>query len=225
MYFFTVLTYPGGITDELQQRCCTYCAEKFTSYIIVKEYGKSKKNPHLNVVYLLPEYQNEVNWSKNASKMWKLLYQGMFLPDKTPNLTRTKKCSTPENVIGGYLQKESICEILVNTGFDILKMKQQALSNQKDKDKEKPVQIHKAHIVIYEYLENTKKDYDMFLLHGNYSTTYQEIYSVFKQAIMDMIKEGYIIAHLLPKLKLIYDTFRIVYFDDSSILDKYIRDS
>jgi len=51
MYFFTVLTYPGGCPQSVTDLALRYCENKFSKYIIVTELGKSGRNLHVNIVY------------------------------------------------------------------------------------------------------------------------------------------------------------------------------
>lgn len=142
MYYFTVLTYPGGITDEIQNALLQFCANKFTTYIIVLEYGKSKQNPHLNIVYEISDDLQQ-HWSSNANKYFKKCYAFHDLSFDQTRLIKTKRCSSPANVIGGYLQKEDLMKVLINKGFDIEHLKDLAKINLK------PVKLSIKNIHVY----------------------------------------------------------------------------
>lgn len=202
-YFFTVLTYPGGITEEIQQALCRFADNKFSKYIIVKEFGKSQTNPHLNIVYQLPEHLDERNWSKNSNKYFK---QNCYfqLPEKTFNLVQTKKCSSPENVVGGYLQKEHNAQIIINKGFDIESMKHIADENRK----KVKITLNNAHEIVHDFCQ----------INNIYPNT--KIY--FREILTLMVHQGYKIHVVLPYLNKIYDNYHLYYGFTAKIVDKYL---
>lgn len=128
--FYTVLTLLDNDFAVI-----TRCAD-FQKFIIIVEYGKSGINKHYNIIYQLKDGINQENWYKNSKKFWKFLYTQKQL-DALPTqdyLIKTKKCTTPENVIGGYCIKEQGYKIIQNKGFDIELCKNIAQSNQQERD-------------------------------------------------------------------------------------------
>jgi len=104
----------------------------FKKFIIIQETGASGDNKHYNIVYELKEGVNPTSFHKNSQKFWRLLYTKQFL-DSLPTLDfliTNKKCSTPENVIGGYLQKEHNARVVYNCGYDVELCKMIAKDNQ-----------------------------------------------------------------------------------------------
>lgn len=198
-YFFTVLTYPGGITSEIQNALLRFCDNKFTDkYVIVKEYGKSGFNPHLNVVYKLPRELDVQNWTKNATRYFKNNCYA-FVP-KGPNLVKNKKCTSPENVIGGYLHKESKAEIIINKGFNIEEMRQLAEENRR----KIKITLNNAHEIIYQYdIMADFRDKTNFIA-----------------VIAQMIRDGYKFHPVLQHINKVYDNFRLYYLDTYQVLEE-----
>lgn len=117
MFFYTVLT---KFPDSLELNLMQYCIDRFSKFIIVKEFGESGNNPHYNIVYEVLD-DKQLNYSKNNIKSWRRLYPTDIIQDlpTLDYLVKTKKCPTYQNVIGGYLTKEQKSIILHNQGFDI----------------------------------------------------------------------------------------------------------
>jgi len=206
-YFFTVLTYPGGITESIQNALLLFCKNKFTEYVVVKEYGKSTLNAHLNIVYRLPEALDVTNWSKNCHKYFKQCYLNEILPEETSRLIKNKKCTSPENVIGGYLQKEAKAEILINQGFDIESMKILANENRKKVS----INMYNAPDIIYTYMK------EEFMITGNPDL------SSWIFIIQSMLKDEYKIpVNVIEKLHIIKQVIALKYFNDPEIIiNKY----
>jgi hypothetical protein len=196
MYYFTVLTYPGGTTDFIQNALLQFCANKFTKYIIVKEYGKSKQNPHLNVVYEVEEDLQQ-HWASNATKYFKKLYAFHDLPENQSRLVKTKKCSSPANVVGGYLQKEDLFQILINKGFDIEHLKEEAKAALLKKTK---LTLENAHVFIHEQLSPTLEQTD----------TYEKFVYMISESFVLMPR----LIPLVPKLRLIFAIYCCVYLNN-----------
>jgi hypothetical protein len=196
MYYFTVLTFPGGTTDLIQNALLQCCANKFTTYIIIKEFGKSKQNPHLNVVYEVEEDISR-HWSSNATRFFKKLYAFHDLPEDQSRLVRTKKCSSPANVIGGYLQKEDLAQILINKGFDIEHLKEEAKAALRKKTK---LTIKNAHIFIHDELYPSRMQTDTF-------EEFSNLISEALEGVPDLIP-------LIPKLRLIHAVYCCVYHNN-----------
>lgn len=192
MYFYTVLTYPGGCPESILKNTVDYALEKFPQYIIVTEMGKSTKNLHVNVVYSIPD-ELAKHWSSNSNKNFKRCYDGLTLPVSQKNLIRTKKCSSPENVIGGYLQKEDLAKIIVNKGFDVQNM---ILEAKKNKPLPK-VNINNFNEILHEYC------------------SYNPTYDLYVQTVEDMIRQQYKLVSFLSKLKLLYAEYDILYCEGS----------
>jgi len=193
MFYFTVLTYPGGITDTIQNALLQFCANKFTTYIIVLEYGKSQQNPHLNIVYEISDDLTK-HWSSNANKYFKKCYAFHDLPNDQSRLVKTKRCSSPANVIGGYLQKESLMKVLINKGFDIEHLKELAKLTLKPK----PLTLKNAH----EYIHNT-------------ILSQPKTYIEFKESVSAYLIDMPDFIPLLPKLKLIWAVYDVIYNEGS----------
>lgn len=193
MYYFAVLTYPGGVPQSLIDNAIAF-ADTFDSAIVVLEYGKSNVNPHINVVYDC----DTPSWSSNAIKYLKQLYPvgTNFVPKRT---VINKRCPTYHNVVGGYLQKESKAQILLNKGFDIEDMKKLA------QDSKKNIVLTNKNIldVIYTY----SIDNHIELLHPTKD--------VFSSIIEEMFCEGYqLLPHLKKdKIQLLYNAYLIKYCD------------
>jgi len=117
MYFFTVLTYPGGCPQSVTDLALRYCENKFSKYIIVTELGKSGRNLHVNIVYEIDDALAK-HWSGNSRKNWIKCYFGLPTPTNSCAIV-TQRSNTPENVVGGYLQKEANFTIVSNKGFDL----------------------------------------------------------------------------------------------------------
>lgn len=99
--------------------------------VVILENGINGDNKHYNIVY----ETHQKNHYKNASKFWKQLYSQEFLDNLTTQryLTKTKLCTSYQNVIGGYLLKETNHIILFNDGkeggFNITECKEVAEKN------------------------------------------------------------------------------------------------
>jgi len=82
MYFFTVLTYPGGCPQSVTDLALRYCENKFSKYIIVTELGKSGRNLHVNIVYEIDDALAK-HWSGNSRKNWiKCYFAFLHLPTR-----------------------------------------------------------------------------------------------------------------------------------------------
>jgi len=98
MYFFTVLTYPGGCPQSVTDLALRYCENKFSKYIIVTELGKSGRNLHVNIVYEIDDALAK-HWSGNSRKNWIKCYFGLPTPTNSCAIV-TQRSNTPENVVG-----------------------------------------------------------------------------------------------------------------------------
>lgn len=194
MYFFAVLTYPSGIPDTLQFNLTTMADQKFTKYIIVKEYGKNGTNPHLNIVYEIPD--EDKHWSSNAHKFFRNAYATLSLPSNTRNLIKNKKCSSPANVVGGYLTKEDQYEIIQNKGFDVQTLQLEAKRN---KTKQKITKLQ-APDIIRQYINDN-------------DITNLDDFSNFLIAIDWMTKDGYNVIPILKDIKCIWAVYQIKYLN------------
>jgi len=195
MYFYAVLTYPGGVPQSVTDALLIYAGNKFSEYFIVKEYGKSEVNPHLNIVYYVSD-QLSKGWSGNATRQFRKLYFGLVLPDDTSRLIKNYKARTPDNVIGGYLLKEEKKEILANVGFDLDACIATAQANMVLSTKKKQrITIDTFADVVHEYSPTTD------------IRTYED----FVYVVQEMIENSVPIASFLPKLKLLWTVYAVRY--------------
>lgn len=193
MYFYAVLTYPGGVPQSVQDALLIYAGNKFSEYFIVKEYGKSEVNPHLNIVYYVSD-QLSKGWSGNAAREFRKLYFGLVLPKDNSRIVKNYLSRTPCNVIGGYLLKEEKKEILVNQGFDL----------------DACIAEAKANLVI---VEKKKKAYTL----DNFPDRVHEFnllveihtYEDFVYVVQEMIQCREPVAIFLPKLKLLWTLYAV----------------
>jgi len=83
----------------------------------LRELGKSGRNLHVNIVYEIDDALAK-HWSGNSRKNWIKCYFGLPTPTNSCAIV-TQRSNTPENVVGGYLQKRLIFTIVSNKGFDL----------------------------------------------------------------------------------------------------------
>lgn len=209
MTYYTVLTFPGGFPRQNLPNVVQFCEYYFEKFIIVTENGKRGNNFHVNIVYDLKEHINEDSFYKNAKRNWMKVYDGVQLPEKTKYLVKNKQCSSPENVIGGYLLKESNYQILKNEGYDLEEYKTIALENRK---LNKPT-FDEVVDLIFEKMEEHGYAYADNQKRLNPSITVPEQYKQnFKFAYSLLIHEGYKVSCYYKRLKEIYHIILIKHF-------------
>jgi len=94
-----------------------YCENKFSKYIIVTELGKSGRNLHVNIVYEIDDALANIGLVILVRIGSNVILAFLHLPTRA--LLLLQRSNTPENVVGGYLQKEANFTIVSNKGFDL----------------------------------------------------------------------------------------------------------
>lgn len=154
--FYTVLTLLDDDAMLLDEIRSEIKQQFFKKIIVVTETGTGGNNKHYNIVYQLDPCYDEINkvktvanFQKNAKRYWMNLYEKEFLETLTTTkyLIKTSICTSPENVIGGYLQKEDDKQILLNHGYDIIQMVDLASQNMKLQNKPKSKNL-------YDFIDN-----------------------------------------------------------------------
>jgi len=193
-FYWTTLGFPHGLPQSVIDNILLY-AVRFEQYIIVKEFGALGKNPHINFIYSVPDNLVK-NWSKNSYNNFIKMYKGLELPSVRKYLINTKICSTPGNVIGGYLQKEAKAIIIKNVGFDLEQMREEAL----DGYIEQKITIHNAADVIHQW--QTSNDMKI-------TSEFEQ----FSHAFDYMLRLGYKLAPFIRKQKDIFIIYTVKYHE------------
>jgi len=109
------LTYLA-VVQSVTDLALRYCENKFSKYIIVTELGKSGRNLHVNIVYEIDDALANI-----GLVILVRIGSNVILAFLHYQLVRYcyQRSNTPENVVGGYLQKEANFTIVSNKGFDL----------------------------------------------------------------------------------------------------------
>lgn len=212
MYYYTVLTFPGGFPRQNLPNVLRFCDYYFDKYIVITENGRRGRNFHVNVVYSLKDQINEDSFYKNSKRNWIKVYEGIQLPEQTKHLIRNKQCTLPENVIGGYLQKETGKEILKNEGFDLQEMKDLADINRREN---KPSLEDLVQMIDQQMVSRYKTDQillNWMIDHQPDSNLEVIIKPYFQRSYGDLLREGYKIESYYKRLKEIYHIILIKYY-------------
>jgi hypothetical protein len=211
MFYFTVLTYPGGIPITLYPSILDFCKQYFNNYIVVVETGEKENNVHINIVYDFKDESTRSSFIKNSTRTFLRIYQGMKLPNNTKFLIKTKKCTSPENVVGGYLQKEATAQILINNGFDLKSMTALAKDNLKT---QKPNIMGLVKLIHNEMFNNSEYEdlYNESIQWQQPRETDQLIYPYFREAYGNLIRDGYNVHAYFDQLKKVFSMLLIIYY-------------
>lgn len=197
MHYYSVLTYPGGVPQSVIDALIIY-AKRFSKYIIITEKGSKGTFLHVNFIYLVPDNLDKY-WIGNNKKNFCPLYYPHDISIWNKHTVLTKRAYTPENVIGGYMQKEIDAEFLVNVGFDIEAMKVQALANLPP-PKPTPITLKNAHHKFYDY-------FNIEHISEYQCLTFRE----FTDIISHDLRLSDVWVPFVPRLKQIYQVYEVVY--------------
>ncbi len=92
--------------------------------LLIKEFGKEGDHPHLNAIVDFGQAKEMDEKAKTSAKNWRQMVLRIANREKNhlePDVwVRTKKVGDLVGLIGGYLQKENVWEVLQNEGkFDL----------------------------------------------------------------------------------------------------------
>lgn len=174
--------------------------------IIVKELGKYKENPHLNVII---EYKTQTRADNLKLRYYKATYDKIVNEyEHTHNDMTVKAVYDADTLIIGYCMKEDDNQIIYNTGYDLESMKKtERFIHPKVDTRLLPVSLSLAPNIILAFAKENNMD-----------VINKEQY---KRIISRMISAGYDFSKVLGKFYYIFSVIRSKSNDDQ-YLDKLL---
>lgn len=204
MYSFIVSTYNHLSEEEkenIMDKHISMFDDKMFNYMIVKEYGESGNNPHLNFIIECTKNQHD-----QFIKQLKSFYNNN-LNKYTVKGKRIMSQIQLMNVVGGYLQKEEESHIVVQTPgwIDLPKAKQEAqIGLAKTQRKSKFINKYQCAEIIFDYFETKIQEL------GSIKMDWTDAHSHFI-VITKHIAQEYIIMDCIKHLNSIWQSLQLRY--------------
>lgn len=182
-FYFVTCTFPFGLMDKKQtNKIVAWMKHKCLKYYIFQEQGKSKDNPHVHaVLQTAKEIDRPDNWKRNCYRSYTTKEQRDNI-GKLSHLVDVRKCTDYKSLLFKYAHKEANTLVWTH-GFDLEKLKEEWINRVPEKPKEL------KYFPKYSMLPHTIVQYNPFLTK-----------ETFKETIMNMIHDGYLLTPHLRNL-------------------------
>lgn len=196
-HFFAVFTYKHLLNIKEFEEITTlyFTSLDLSKCIIIKEYGLTGQNPHLNIVFET-KYQQRADTLKQT--LYKKTYEKAYINyQRTSNDLKIKEATDIPTLICGYLAKEVNCEIIYNKSYNLEEMRTNKVF--------RPSRVETRRIPVF-----VSDAQDVILLFSKQNSLCIETRLDFKQVIFRMIANGYDFNKCIGKFYVIFAELQVL---------------